>query len=358
LKKDKKNKQNTGNNQTKPHQKQNNQSKQNINQQQLQTVECPNQPKSFIETRNQNNQPKQAWSHQAAGDLQKQQKIEIPINNNQNNQRPQTAVASAVDTTKPIVQNQLNNQSKQAWTHKAAGDQQNQKPKIETPINNNQNNQRPQTAVASAVDTSKPTVQSQLNNQSKQPWTYQAAGDQQNQQQKIEIPINNNQNNQRPQTAVASGVDTTKSTVQNQLNNQRPDLATQANKLDKNSLQQPLTSNILSASASSESNVSINSNKDNFLVQSSTTSAIFSETDDKYQQIQISNLSADKLGFPLKPKERCTLGRDIRLFANHYGFILNKPFEILHYDINIYKVYKDKTGIEISKEVKTKDQSK
>jgi hypothetical protein len=303
LKKDKKNKQNTGNNQTKPHQKQNNQSKQNINQQQLQTVECPNQPKSFIETRNQNNQPKQAWSHQAAGDLQKQQKIEIPIKNNQNNQRPKTAVASAVDTTKSTVQNQFNNQPKQAWTH-------------------------------------------------------QAAGDQQNQQQKIEIPINNNQNNQRPQTAVASAVDTTKSTVQNQLNNQRPDLATQANKLDKNSLQQPLTSNILSASASSESNVSINSNKDNFLVQSSTTSAIFSETDDKYQQIQISNLSADKLGFPLKPKERCTIGRDIRLFANHYGFILNKPFEILHYDINIYKVYKDKTGIEISKEVKTKDQSK
>ncbi len=132
----------------------------------------------------------------------------------------------------------------------------------------------------------------------------------------------------------------------------------QAKPWDKKPIQQSSASNILSASASSESNVSINSNKDNLSVQSSTTSAIFSETDDKYQQIQISNLSADKLGFPLKPKERCTIGRDIRLFANHYGFILNKPFEILHYDINIYKVYKDKTGIEISKEVKTKDQSK
>jgi hypothetical protein len=336
----------------------------------------PNQHKSLIDTQKHNNQPKQAWAQQPDGDQLKQQnqqpKIDELINNNHNNQRPQTFVESKLDTIKPTFQNQLTNQSKQninqnqqqTFLHtpnqtRSFNDtrqQNNQQKQHDNKPKQNINQNQQQTFLhpnqpKSFIDTRK------HNNQPKQAWAQQPDGDQlkqQNQQQNTDTPLNNHQNNQRPQTAVASAEQTTKPTFQ--LTNQRPDTTSIANQSDKNSLKQPL--DILSANASNQSNVSINSNKDNLSVQSSTTSAIFSETDDKYQQIQISNLSADKLGFPLKPKERCTLGRDIRLFANHYGFILNKPFEILHYDINIYKVYKDKTGIEISKEVKTKDQSK
>ncbi len=72
----------------------------------------------------------------------------------------------------------------------------------------------------------------------------------------------------------------------------------------------------------------------------------------------IEGLSADLQGFPLKPKTRCTLGRDIRLYANHYVFQLNKPFTIIQYDINMFKVYNDKDNKEVQKEVKQKETSK
>lgn len=76
------------------------------------------------------------------------------------------------------------------------------------------------------------------------------------------------------------------------------------------------------------------------------------------------NLSAEAHKFPKRPKDknnnsiRCSLGSSIRLWANHYVFQLNKAFQIFQYDVTILKVFKDGSGKEVKKEVKTRDASK
>ena len=64
-------------------------------------------------------------------------------------------------------------------------------------------------------------------------------------------------------------------------------------------------------------------------------------------------------GYTPQPKQRCSLGKDIRLIANHYTFQILKPFVINHYDINIFAIMNDKkTNEEILKEVKSKEEAK
>ena len=41
--------------------------------------------------------------------------------------------------------------------------------------------------------------------------------------------------------------------------------------------------------------------------------------------------------FPSKPKNRCLLGRSIRIATNHYPLELMKDFSIYQYDVAIYE---------------------
>ena len=61
--------------------------------------------------------------------------------------------------------------------------------------------------------------------------------------------------------------------------------------------------------------------------------------------------------YTAKPKQRCTLGKDIRLYSNHYTFQILKPFAINHYDINIFAIINDKiTNKESLKEIKSREE--
>ena len=63
--------------------------------------------------------------------------------------------------------------------------------------------------------------------------------------------------------------------------------------------------------------------------------------------------------FPMKPKERCSLGSDIRLISNHYTFQIQKPFCVNHYHIEIFVVLTDKVSNEETlKELKTREVAK
>ncbi len=44
------------------------------------------------------------------------------------------------------------------------------------------------------------------------------------------------------------------------------------------------------------------------------------------------------IAFPLKPRERGTLGRRIRLKANHYHIQLRKPFTVYQYDLELVRI--------------------
>jgi hypothetical protein len=64
-------------------------------------------------------------------------------------------------------------------------------------------------------------------------------------------------------------------------------------------------------------------------------------------------------GYTAKPKQRCTLGKDTRLYSNHYTFQILKPFVINHYDINIFAIINDKiTNEESLKEIKSREEAK
>lgn len=66
-------------------------------------------------------------------------------------------------------------------------------------------------------------------------------------------------------------------------------------------------------------------------------------------------ISADLNGYPKKPKIRCTLGREIRLQANHYGIMLKNAFTVTQYDISIFSVsINKKNNKETEREVKAK----
>jgi hypothetical protein len=64
-----------------------------------------------------------------------------------------------------------------------------------------------------------------------------------------------------------------------------------------------------------------------------------------------------KYDFPRKPKDRCNLGREIRLWVNHFG--LNIPsFGAYQYDVKVFKEFRDKKGKLEEKDIDTKEISK
>ena len=48
-------------------------------------------------------------------------------------------------------------------------------------------------------------------------------------------------------------------------------------------------------------------------------------------------MSNNNKPFPSKPKNRCLLGRSIRIATNHYPLELMKDFSIYQYDVTIYE---------------------